>query len=135
MFLKILENTQESTCSTFSFLMSFQACGLRPATQLKKRLWHRCFPVILQNFLRTSFFIKHLWWLLFFWVLSYWWDLNLVLSISEFCCFVNSAIEQLYSSTTYCSLDVTSFHVTLVSWCHHLFLRQVFETTCISIKI
>ena len=28
------------------------------------RLWHRCFPVNFVKFLRTSFFIKHLWWLL-----------------------------------------------------------------------
>ena len=29
--------------------------GLRPATLLKKGLWHRCFPVNLVKFLRTSF--------------------------------------------------------------------------------
>ena len=34
------------------------------ATLLKKRLWHRCFPVKFVKFLRTSFFIEHLWWLL-----------------------------------------------------------------------
>ena len=28
---------------------------LRPATLLKKRLWYRCFPVNLANFLRTPF--------------------------------------------------------------------------------
>ena len=38
--------------------------GLRPATLLKKRLWHRCFPVNLAKFLRTPFFIEDLWWLL-----------------------------------------------------------------------
>ena len=27
--------------------------GLRPATLLKKRLWHRCFPVNFEKFLRT----------------------------------------------------------------------------------
>ena len=36
-----------------------------PATLLKKRLWHRCFPVNFAKFLRTPLFIKHLWWLLF----------------------------------------------------------------------
>ena len=30
----------------------------------RKRLWHRCFPVNFANFLRTSFFIDHLRWLL-----------------------------------------------------------------------
>ena len=32
----------------------------RPATLLKKRLWHRCFPVIFVKFLRTPFYIEHL---------------------------------------------------------------------------
>ena len=31
---------------------------------LKKRLWHRCFPVIFAKFLRTPFSIEHLWRLL-----------------------------------------------------------------------
>ena len=31
---------------------------------LKKRLWHRCFPVNYVKFPRTTFFIEHLWWLL-----------------------------------------------------------------------
>ena len=37
---------------------------LRPAVSLKKRLWHRCFPVNFVKFLRTPFFIEHLRWLL-----------------------------------------------------------------------
>ena len=41
-----------------------KVAGLRPATLLKKRLWHRCFPVNFAKFLRTPFFIEHLWWLL-----------------------------------------------------------------------
>ena len=38
--------------------------GPRPATLLKKRLRHRCFPVNFVKFLRTPFFIEHFWWLL-----------------------------------------------------------------------
>ena len=38
--------------------------GLRPATLLKRRLWHRCFPVNFVKFLRTSFLTEHLRWLL-----------------------------------------------------------------------
>ena len=38
--------------------------GLRPTTLLKKKLWHRCFPVNFAKCLRTPFFIEHLWWLL-----------------------------------------------------------------------
>ena len=46
------------------FLKISQNTGLKPATLLKKRLWHRCFPVNFVIFLRTPFFIEHLWWLL-----------------------------------------------------------------------
>ena len=38
--------------------------GLRPATILKKRLWHRCFPVNFAKFLRTPFLTEYRWWLL-----------------------------------------------------------------------
>ena len=38
--------------------------SLRPATLLKKRLWHRSFPVNFAEFQRTPFFIEHLRWLL-----------------------------------------------------------------------
>ena len=37
---------------------------VRPATLLKKRLWHRCFLVNFVKFLRTLFLTEHLWWLL-----------------------------------------------------------------------
>ena len=42
--------------------------GLGPATLLKKRLWHRCFPVNFANFLnfQNTFFMEHLWWLLLY---------------------------------------------------------------------
>ena len=33
---------------------------IRPATLLKKRLWHRYFPLNFAKFLRTLFFIEHL---------------------------------------------------------------------------
>ena len=41
-----------------------KVAGLRPATLLKKRAWHWCFPVNFTKFLRTPFYIEHLWWLL-----------------------------------------------------------------------
>ena len=41
-----------------------KVAGLRPATLLKKRLWHRCFPVNFVKFLGTPFFTEHLRWLL-----------------------------------------------------------------------
>ena len=40
-FLKISQNSQENTCARVSFL--------------KKRLWHRCFPVNFVKFLRAPF--------------------------------------------------------------------------------
>ena len=41
-----------------------KVAGLKPATLIKKRLWHRCLPVNFAKFLRTPFFTEHLWWLL-----------------------------------------------------------------------
>ena len=49
-FLEISQNSYENTCAIASFLM-----GLRPATLLKKRLWHRCFPMNFVEFLITPF--------------------------------------------------------------------------------
>ena len=43
-FLKISKNSKENSC-----------VGLRPATLLKKRLQHRCFPVNFVKYLRTPF--------------------------------------------------------------------------------
>ena len=43
-----------------------KVAGLRPATLLKNRLWHRCFPVNFAKFLRTLFFTEYLQWLLLF---------------------------------------------------------------------
>ena len=37
-------------------LLFNKVAGLRPAALLKKRLWHRCFPVNFVKFLRTPFF-------------------------------------------------------------------------------
>ena len=42
----------------------FRNSGLFPATLLKKRLWHRCFPVNFAKFLITPVVTKQLRWLL-----------------------------------------------------------------------
>ena len=39
-----------------------KVAGLRPTTLLKKRLWHRCFPVNFAKFLKILFLKEHLWW-------------------------------------------------------------------------
>ena len=41
-----------------------QSLSFNKKALLKKRLWHRCFPVNFAIFLRTPFIIEHLWWLL-----------------------------------------------------------------------
>ena len=45
-------------------IATYRSSRLRPATLLKKKLWHRYFPVNFVKFLITSFYINHLWWLL-----------------------------------------------------------------------
>ena len=62
-FLEILQNSQENTCARVSFLIKLQA------TLLKKRLWHRSFPVNFAKFRRTPIFTEQLRWLLL--LLSY----------------------------------------------------------------
>ena len=54
-FLEISQNSLENTNSRVSFLMR-----LRPATLLKKRLWHRFIPMNLAKFLRTPFLTEYL---------------------------------------------------------------------------
>ena len=50
--------TEKHLCQSLFF-----SCR-RPATLLKKRPWHRRFPVNFVKFLRTHFIIEHVWWLL-----------------------------------------------------------------------
>ena len=46
------------------FLLLFDVKCLLFGEIFKKRIWHRCFPVNFAKFLRTPFFIEHLWWLI-----------------------------------------------------------------------
>ena len=52
-FLTICQNSQEYTCAKVSFFN--KVAGLKPATLLKKRLWHSCFSVTFKKLLRTPF--------------------------------------------------------------------------------
>ena len=65
-FLEILQNSQagKHLCQSFFFN---KVSGLRPATLLKKRIWHRCFPANFAKFLKTPILIEHLRWLLLKW--------------------------------------------------------------------
>ena len=58
-FLEILQNLQENTRVRTSLLIKL----------LKKKPWHRCFPVNLAKFVRTPFLIEHLRWLLLLFVI------------------------------------------------------------------
>ena len=72
MHLSVIFNTTEFTCFPRPeavvrgcsvkkvFLEISQNSQTPPATFLKKRLWHKCFPVNFAEFLRTAFFIEHL---------------------------------------------------------------------------
>ena len=53
--------TGKQLCQSLFFS---KVVGLRPATLLRKRFWHRSFPVNFAKFLRTPFFKEHLRWLL-----------------------------------------------------------------------
>ena len=57
-FLNILRISQKNTCARDPFIIKLHA------EAWKKRLWHKYFPVNFVKFLRKTFFIKHLWWLL-----------------------------------------------------------------------
>ena len=61
---------RKSESSNSSKVSISRSSRLRPATLLKKRLCHRCFPVNFVKFLRTPFFTEHLWWLLLHWINS-----------------------------------------------------------------
>ena len=63
MFLKVLQNSQKNTHARISSLIKLQARN-STCNFIKKRLWHRCFPVNFVKFLRTPFLIEHLRWLL-----------------------------------------------------------------------
>ena len=57
LFLKISQNSQANTCTRVSSLIRLQGiAGLRPTTLLKKKIWHRCFPVNFVKFLKNIFF-------------------------------------------------------------------------------
>ena len=50
------QDSQENTCIRDSYLIELQTWKA-----VKKRLWHKCFPVNLVKFLREPFFTEHLW--------------------------------------------------------------------------
>ena len=59
-----LKHRQSISLASFLQCPHCKKSSLRLATLLKKRLWHRFFPVNFAKFLRTPFFSEHLQWLL-----------------------------------------------------------------------
>ena len=57
---RISQNSQENTYAKVSFWIKLQG----PATLLKRRLWHKCFPVSFTKSLRTPFLQNTSGWLL-----------------------------------------------------------------------
>ena len=83
---------QNFTKFTGKHLCQSLFAGLRPANLLKKRLCQSCFPVNFLKFLRTSFHIKHLWWLLLLIVLK------LSIATNYYCSFLKKKHEPITTS-------------------------------------
>ena len=64
LFTFVLTEAVVQRCSVKKVFLEILLFRLRPATLLKKRLWHRCLPVNFTKFLWTPFFTKHHRWLL-----------------------------------------------------------------------
>ena len=54
-------NTKFTVKHLCHILFFSKVTGLKPATLLKKRLWHRSYHVNFVKFAKKSFFIEHLW--------------------------------------------------------------------------
>ena len=52
---RVFKNFAKFTGKHLCQSLFFNNAGLRPATLLKIRLWHKCFPVKFAKFLRTTF--------------------------------------------------------------------------------
>ena len=66
----VLRNFAKSIGKHLCQSLFFNKVASLPTTLLKKRLWHRCFPVNFAKFLRTPFFTKHFRWRLLSCILS-----------------------------------------------------------------
>ena len=58
-FLEILQKLIGKHLCQFLFFN--KVTSLRPATLLKKRSWHRCFPMSFCEISKNTFFTEHLW--------------------------------------------------------------------------
>ena len=60
----VLKNFAKFTAKHLCQSLFFSKVAGKPATLLKKRLWHSCFPVNFGKFLRIPSFTEHFRWLL-----------------------------------------------------------------------
>ena len=67
-FLEILQNSQENACARVpkGLHNTFWATTKKVCNFIKKRLWHRRFPMNFAKLLWTPFLTEQLWWLLLF---------------------------------------------------------------------
>ena len=91
--------------------------GLRPANLLTYRLYHRCFPVNIVNFLRTPFHIKHLWWLLLSFRVAFEERTYITLSLTNSWVFIVSFYSILNLISMRGSAGVTEFY-------HRIFVNK-----------
>ena len=119
MFLKISQNSQENTRVRVFFF-------LRPATLIKKRLWHRCFPRNFAKFLRTAFPTEHLRWVILFLTMP-----------KKYCIWMNSNFtgNQSWNKSKHFYLFLIlmlkksgSFNVKLILFMNN-FYRQIFRSS------
>ena len=121
LFLEFTKFTGKNLCQSLFFN---KIAGLRPATLLKKRLWHRCFPVNFVKFLRTPFHIEHLWWLLLNQVLVSWKQL-------DFCKSIRSSVLSKPSNASSCSVCST----VLVFWWYLTDIPVIHDSCLFSLKM
>ena len=57
----------------FAKLIGKHLCQSFFFNKIKKTLWHRYFPVNFVKFIRTPFFMEHLWWLLLLFIIKNKW--------------------------------------------------------------
>ena len=53
-----MQKSQKNNCPRVSFF--YKVAGLRPATYLKKKLWHSCFPVNFAKLFKDTYSEEHL---------------------------------------------------------------------------
>ena len=125
LFLKNSQKSQENTCTRVSILIKLQAA---PATLLKKRFWHRCFPVNFAKFLRIPFLQNTSARLLLYWTqLFCLFSDQIMLLFSTLCrssywrCFIKKGVLKNFTKFTGKQLCQSLFLNKVAGWCLQLY--------------